>query len=123
MAEYENIKHECEPRIPIFPLRYSVHPRAKDVAGDYTYAKLGLPLETGFKPLQHMQYDLRCVGSGFVYLFDETEKKIFIWCVNESDGTFTEIISEKLSLDALLTNYRTGNTLRWVWAKAKSRKP
>jgi hypothetical protein len=110
---------KCDDRIPIFPLRYSVHPRQTNSRLVTQYEQAGLPLETGFQQLESMQYGLRFIGGGFIYLFDETKKDFFVWIVEES-GRFTELSSLNRTIGAALENYKTGNTLSWLWAREGS---
>jgi hypothetical protein len=106
--------------VPILPLRYSVHPRPRGSASSYSYTDKKLPLETGFRALSHMQYGLRHVGGGFVYLFNEGNKKIFLWRANE-DGTFSIMSSGYRSLGSKLEDYKfDGHTYPWIWAEKDS---
>jgi hypothetical protein len=104
-------------RIPLLPLRYSVHPRPPNPA--CTYVGKGLPLETGFNALNWMQYDVRRVGGGFVYLFDETRGDVFVWRVNEN-GSFSELKSSSKTIGAALKNYQEKGILSWIGARAES---
>ncbi|CAB3632195.1 hypothetical protein LMG26685_00755 [Achromobacter mucicolens] len=110
---YCSTNESCKVRIPLFPLRYSAHPRPK-VGADYAYDAPSL--ETGFQTLDHAQYGLRCVGAGFVYLFDETEGTVFVWRVNEETGQFVELFSRYRSLEAAIEGYKPGRSLPHIWA-------
>lgn len=114
---YCSTNESCKVRIPLFPLRYSAHPRPKGGA-DYAYDAPSL--ETGFQKLDHAQYGLRCVGAGFVYLFDETEGMVFVWRVNEENGQFIELLSRHRSLEAALGGYKPGRSLSHIWANERS---
>jgi len=114
---YCSTNESCKVRIPLFPLRYSAHPRPKGGA-DYAYDAASL--ETGFQKLDHAQYGLRCVGAGFVYLFDETEGTVFVWRVNEENGQFVELLSRNRSLEAALGGYKPGRSLSHIWANERS---
>jgi len=114
---YCSTNEGCKVRIPLFPLRYSAHPRPKGGA-DYAYDAPSL--ETGFPKLDHAQYGLRCVDSGFVYLFDKTEGKVFVWRVNEENGQFIELQSRYRSLEAAVDGYRHGQSLPHIWANEHS---
>lgn len=116
-TQYSSTNESCQARIPLFPLRYSAHPRPKG-GDDYGY---DLPtLEKGFPKLKYAQYGLRCIGGGFIYLFDETEGDVFVWRVNEENGRFIELQSKHRSLQAALKGYIPGNTLRHIWAREYS---
>ncbi|PTX08319.1 hypothetical protein DBL07_04030 [Achromobacter mucicolens] len=114
---HRSANESCKARIPLFPLRYSAHPRPKGGA-DYAYDAPSL--ETGFQKLDHAQYGLRCVGAGFVYLFDETEGTVFVWRVNEETGQFIELLSRHRSLEAALGGYKPGRSLPHIWANERS---
>ncbi|WP_343737077.1 toxin VasX [Achromobacter sp.] len=114
---YCSTNESCKVRIPLFPLRYSAHPRPKGGA-DYAYDAASL--DTGFQKLDHAQYGLRCVGAGFVYLFDETEGTVFVWRVNEENGQFVELLSRYRSLEAALGGYKPGRSLSHIWANERS---
>lgn len=113
-TQYSSANESCEARIPLFPLRYSAHPRPK---GGAAYAYDEPTLAKGFETLDHAQYGLRCVGAGFVYLFDETEGKVFVWRVNEENGQFIELQSRHRSLEAAIGGYKPGRSLPHIWAK------
>lgn len=112
--QYSSANESCEARIPLFPLRYSAHPWPK---GGAAYAYDEPTLAKGFETLDHAQYGLRCVGAGFVYLFDETEGKVFVWRVNEENGQFIELQSRHRSLEAAIGGYKPGRSLPHIWAK------
>lgn len=114
---YCSANESCKVRIPLFPLRYSAHPRPKGGA-DYAYDAPSL--ETGFQKLDHAQYGLRCVSAGFVYLFDETEGTVFVWRVNEETGQFIELLSRYRSLETALEGYKPGRSLSHIWANERS---
>lgn len=109
----------CEPRIPLFPLRYSARPRQVVDTRPSTYADSGLPLESGFPPLARAQYDLRCIGAGFIYLIDETRGDFFVW--KADDGQFIELLAKTRTLDEALKNYKEGNRVPYLWARQGSR--
>ncbi|OOW00819.1 toxin VasX [Pseudomonas sp. MF4836] len=113
-TQYSSTNESCQARIPLFPLRYSAHPRPKGGA-DYAYDEP--TLAKGFKKLDHAQYGLRCVGGGFIYLFDETEGKVYVWRVNEENGQFIELLSKHRSLEAAIEGYRPGKSVPHIWAK------
>lgn len=116
-TRHSSANESCVARIPLFPLRYSAHPRPFK-GDDYGY---DLPtLEKGFVKLQHAQYGLRRVGGGFIYLFDETEGDLFVWRVNEDDGMFIELHAKHRSLQDALKDYVPGNSVRHIWARACS---
>ncbi|NBA95899.1 toxin VasX [Pseudomonas sp. R5(2019)] len=119
-TQYFSANEGCQPRIPLFPLRYSAHPRPKG-GGAYAYEQSGLKLQQGFRKLDHAQYGLRCIGAGFIYLFDETEGDIFVWRVKENDGQFIEMKSRYRSLDSAIKGYIPGHTVRHLWARKCSR--
>ncbi len=111
---YASARESCQARIPLFPLRYSAHGRPKGGA-DHAYT---LPsLERGFRKLDHAQYGLRCIGGGFIYLFDETQGDVFVWRVNEENGQFIELQSQHRSLEGALKSYKPGHTVRHLWAR------
>lgn len=111
----------CEPRIPLFPLRYSVHPRKVGDARFSNFAAAGFPLESSFTPLPNAVYDLRCIGAGFVYLIDETKGDFFVWKVDREQGQFIELLAKTRTLDEVLSNYKEGNKVPYLWARQGSR--
>ncbi|WP_416268181.1 toxin VasX [Burkholderia cepacia] len=113
-TSYASARESCQARIPLFPLRYSAH--AKPPGGAlYPYA---LPsLDRSFRALDHAQYGLRCIGGGFIYLFDETQGDVFVWRVNEENGQFIELQSKHRSLESALKDYKPGHTVRHIWAR------
>lgn len=116
-TQYSSTNESCQARIPLFPLRYSAHPRPKGGA-DYGY---DLPtLEKGFPKLKYAQYGLRCIGGGFIYLFDETEGDVFIWSIREDDGLFSELRSKYRTLESNLKGYKTGHAAPHIWARCGS---
>ncbi|MGV8403111.1 toxin VasX [Pseudomonas aeruginosa] len=116
--QYNSSNESCRATIPLFPLRYSAHHRSKNQA-EYGYDQP--TLERGFPKLKHAQYGLRCIGGGFIYLFDETEGDVFIWGINESDGQFLELLSRYSTLEKSLDGYQIGHTRPHIWARQCSR--
>ena len=120
-SQYNCASDGCEPRIPLFPLRYSARPRQAGDDTPCTYANAGLPLELGFTPLPKAQYDLRCIGEGFVYLIDETKGDFFVWKAESDRGQFIELLAKTRTLDEALHNYKEGNKVPYLWARQGSR--
>lgn len=120
-SQYNCASDGCEPRIPLFPLRYSARPRQAGDDTPCTYANAGLPLELGFTPLPKAQYDLRCIGEGFVYLIDETKGDFFVWKAENDRGQFIELLAKTRTLDEALHNYKEGNKVPYLWARQGSR--
>ncbi|WP_322088402.1 toxin VasX [Burkholderia sp. BCC1999] len=113
-TSYASARESCQARIPLFPLRYSAHAKPKGGAL-YSYE---LPsLDRSFRALDHAQYGLRCIGGGFIYLFDETQGDVFVWRVNEENGQFVELQSKHRSLEGALKDYKPGHTVRHIWAR------
>ncbi|MDR2625790.1 MAG: hypothetical protein LBC37_05605, partial [Zoogloeaceae bacterium] len=105
--------------IPILPLRYSAHPCPPSLPSySYQNEKNLLP-KSGFPSLLRMQYDLRHVGGGLIYLFNESNGKISLWQANE-DGTFSALVSGHCSLGSKLEDYKFGDKKSWLWVEKDS---
>ncbi|VWB21488.1 hypothetical protein BAR24066_00852 [Burkholderia arboris] len=113
-TSYASARESCHARIPLFPLRYSAHAKPK---GGSLYPYELPSLDRSFRALDHAQYGLRCIGGGFIYLFDETQGDVFVWRVNEESGQFIELQSKHRSLEGALKDYKPGHTVRHIWAR------
>ncbi|WP_321872027.1 toxin VasX [Paraburkholderia tropica] len=120
-SAYDCVGDNCEPRIPLFPLRYSVQPRKVGDKSVSTYGAANLPLETGFPTLHNAQYDLRCIGGGFIYLLDETHGDVFVWKVGEGECQFIELLAKTRTLNQALNDYKQGSKVPYLWGRRGSR--
>ena len=109
----------CELSVPIYPVRYTVKERKP---GDAAYAYSEADLESGYEELKHSQYTTRLLREGFVYLYDANKgenKGLRLWKVNK-EGSFTELNAKIATLENLDKLYKTGSTVSFIKASAKS---
>ena len=118
MSETSVKKQPCEPRVAIYPVRYTVIER-NQVDPNYAYQNAGLDLQTGYPTLKHSQYTMRLLTEGFVYLYDETKDSLLLWKITEQ-GAFIELIAKTATLENLEKLYKTGDTQQFLWAPKDS---
>jgi hypothetical protein len=144
----------CDEFVPIFPLRFSVNPNDVDdnfldqankseewmpqkvvSLGGSGLGDMGddRPLSVSFASdvrscptLGVGGYDIRFVGAGFVYLFDETQNKTYAWRVEDESNTFTELLKEERFMDGDIsqktnTSIHHGESPSCIWGLKNSR--
>jgi hypothetical protein len=140
MADYACVGKECQRTVPIFPLRYSVHPKQSDYEkglghhADERMQKGSRTLPDEFRdsrfpsPAGDGVYDLRCIGDGFIYLFisdyeykepANEQRDVLVWQVNRENLGFTEIVKDSRFLDSavLMEGLQKGShESPFIWA-------
>lgn len=79
--------------ISIYPVRYTIRPKS-DEESAYSYNDPNL--NQSFPKLERSKYTLRSLRTGFVYLYDETNGKHYLW--KAVDGRFQAIELKKMDL-------------------------
>ncbi|MCF6190067.1 MAG: hypothetical protein L3J51_06300 [Cocleimonas sp.] len=111
----------CAGRVPILPTRYSVGPKKKGDNSKASYQGKGYDLESGYQEsFNTVQNTLRLMPEGFVYLYDYTEDLFHVWKYDTETSKYTALMSNTASLEEGIKNYKTKESLYWIWAKEYS---